>query len=232
MKIERFNSYQQLSEAAAEFVIGRLQADRSTMLCAATGGSPTGMYRSLAVRGPEIDTKKLRVLKLDEWYGLPMDHPGTCETYLNKHLIGPMQIEASNYISFNSEAPDAEDECRRIEEQIQRQGPIDICILGIGLNGHLALNEPAESLQYGVHSAVLAESSKQHPMIAGSGVDITHGLTLGMGDIMASKTIVLLVNGPSKKTIFNRLLEKQISTRLPASLLWLHPDAHCFYSEQ
>jgi len=232
MNVQHYESYQALSESAADFVLKRLEGTHKRMLCAATGGSPTGMYAALAKRKSELDITNLKILKLDEWYQLPMGLDGTCESYLQQHLLQPLSIPASNYISFDSMAADAQLECKRIEEAISTQGPIDVCILGIGMNGHLALNEPANELEPGVHLGQLADSSKSHPMIKESNFRPTHGFTLGIGDILKARTIVLLVNGQKKKTIFTQLMNKKVSTQLPASLLWLHPDAYCFYTDQ
>src|SRR6478752_1551579 len=104
MNVEYFESYQSLSDAAAEFVLQKLSGTHTRMLCAATGGSPTGMYAALANRKKSLSTENLRILKLDEWYQLPMEMDGTCEAYLQKHLLKPLSIPDSNYISFNSMA--------------------------------------------------------------------------------------------------------------------------------
>ena len=96
------------------------------------------------------------------------------------------------------------------------------------MNGHLGLNEPSESLQPLAHVANLSEQSRQHDMLQDTDGDISFGLTLGMADLLNSKTIILLVNGPHKKDIFASLLKADISTSLPASFLSLHPNVHCF----
>jgi len=101
----------------------------------------------------------------------------------------------------------------------------------LGQNGHVAFNEPADSLHPHAHLAELSETSLNHTMINNAGVEIKYGFTLGMADILQSKKIILLVNGTHKQAIMKRLLQKKISTQLPASLLWLHPNVTCFYSE-
>ena len=232
MKIIHCSSYSLLSAEAAAFVVEKLGGPGKKLLCAATGNSPTGMYEQLAKRKDELNIPELHVLKLDEWQGIPMDDPGTCETYLQQHLLGPLKIPHSNYIAFNSLASDPEAECQRIKKELDEKGPIDLCILGIGLNGHLALNEPAGEIEPGIHVAALTKSSQEHSMISHLDSALTHGYTLGLRDILQSTAILLLVNGLKKKTIFNKLMTGRISTQLPASFLWLHPDVTCFYSEE
>ncbi len=140
------------------------------------------MYELLveeAGRQPELFSQ-FTVLKLDEWGGIPMDHPGTCESYLRNYFVGPLQIPEDRYIAFQSDPENPEAECERIQQILDQKGPIDICILGIGMNGHIALNEPAPSLHTNCHVAHLSQKSLQHPMIAGirkTGIrtDIGHG---------------------------------------------------------
>jgi galactosamine-6-phosphate isomerase len=192
--------------------------------------APTGAYRQLVQQKKQLDTAGLRVLKLDEWAGLPMSHAGSCEYYLQKELLQPLAIPNEHYIAFNSEAADAEAECKKVQEYLHVHGPINLCVLGLGLNGHIAFNDPADILQPNIHLAQLSVASLAHPMVQDA-VGLTHGYTLGMADILQARTILLLVNGRHKHGIFQQLLKKEISTQLPASLLWLHAHAYCYYCE-
>jgi galactosamine-6-phosphate isomerase len=231
MHIVQCDSYQELSELSCSLLIDQLKVKPTSLICVASGGSPTGIYAELVKRKEEAPLQEASFIKLDEWYGLPMDHPGTSEYYVQKHVLKPLNISPENYISFNSQPKSAEAECQRVEDYLIKNGPIDLCILGIGMNGHIALNEPAEYLQPNAHVADLSASSLTHPMIKDAETDLKQGLTLGVGDLLKSKKIVLLVNGPHKKEIMDKFLTGMVTTQLPASLLWLHPDVHCFYSK-
>lgn len=234
MRIEICQSYEALSQKAKEIVTSELERHKALTLCAATGGSPTRMYELLveeAGRRPELFAR-FTVLKLDEWGGIPMDHPGTCESYLRTHFVGPLQIPEARYIAFRSDPDDPDAECERIQEILDQRDPIDICVLGIGMNGHIALNEPAPSLRTHCHVARLTQKSLQHPMIAGDAEKPGYGLTLGMADIFRSRLILLLINGAKKREITQAFLEQKISTELPASLLWLHPNVICLIDEE
>uniref|UniRef100_UPI0035937362 6-phosphogluconolactonase n=1 Tax=Pricia sp. TaxID=2268138 RepID=UPI0035937362 len=107
-------------------------------------------------------------------------------------------------------------------------GPIDICILGLGKNGHIGFNEPAKTLTPFCHVAKLSEKSLQHSMANTMKPKPAYGLTLGMADILRSKKIILLLTGSDKQDIIFKLLSKEITTQLPASFLWLHHDVSCF----
>jgi galactosamine-6-phosphate isomerase len=234
MKIEVCQSYETLSMYAKDLVVEQLSQNKSLLLCAATGGSPTRMYELLveASMGDAPLFAQLSIIKLDEWGGLPMSHPGTCESYLQQHLIQPLAIPEDRYISFQNQSGMPEKECERIQQLLAAQGPIDICILGIGLNGHIALNEPATTLHTSCHVATLTDTSLQHPMIADSREQPAYGLTLGMADILQSKKIILLINGSKKAKIAQEFLSMKITTELPASFLWLHPDVTCFIDRE
>lgn len=231
MQLLKFETNEKLNNAGADLMISILQANKQALICAATGSSATGMYKKLIEKKSPLNTADLRFIKLDEWTGLPMDHPGSCELYLQQNLLKPLNISTGNYISFNSMAAIPTAECGRIQNYLNQNGPIDVCVLGLGLNGHIAFNEPDVILQPGVHLSLLSRTSLAHPMVQGAGVDLKYGYTLGLADILRSKTILLVVNGRHKKDILEQLFRKEISTQLPASFLWLHANAHCYYCE-
>jgi galactosamine-6-phosphate isomerase len=234
MKIIKLANYDTLSREAATLIVEELKKNSRALLCAATGNSPTGTYSILKKSfdlEPELFSR-LRVIKLDEWGGLPMDNPSTCEHYLQQHLVGPLQITTDRYISFQSSPKDPNGECRRIQDELKKAGPIDICILGLGMNGHLALNEPDGFLEAETHVAKLSASSLTHPMIGETGMKPSYGLTLGMADIFQSKCILILINGTKKKDITSAFLNGKISTGLPASFLWLHPNVVCLVDRE
>ena len=231
MNITRCNTVAELNELASDMLIADLKENPQSMICAATGNSPTGIYKRLVEKQYSIVVENLVFIKLDEWYGLGADDAGSCEAYMRKHLLQPLEVSAERYIAFDGKTTDPEKEFARINQYLEDRGPIDLCILGLGTNGHLAFNEPADALQPHAHLATLSETSLTHNMISDTGTQIKHGMTLGMADILRSKRILLPVFGQSKREVMQRLMEGKISTQLPASFLWLHPDVHCFYCE-
>ena len=223
-----------MSSMAASLVREEIKKEPNLLLCAATGSSPEGLYRELATtagRGKEL-FKQLRILKLDEWGGIPQNHPVSCEYFLRIKLLDPLNIPIERYISFCSSSEDPEAECNRIRSRLEREGPIDICILGLGANGHLALNEPASQLNAFAHVATLSEESLQHPMIASLEQKPAYGLTLGMEEILSSRLIIMLVSGKEKKRMTEKFLKGSVSTELPASFLWQHPHVECLVDRE
>jgi galactosamine-6-phosphate isomerase len=218
-----------LARRTASAIVDAIRAKPDLLLCLTSGATPTRTYDLVALRGREDPRlfERLRVLKLDEWAGLPMDDPSTCEVHLRQHLIDPLGIPADRYIGFRGDAIALEAECAHIARVLAEQGPIDLCVLGLGLNGHLGLNEPAPELHPGPHVTPLSRASLDHPMVRRARVHVRHGVTLGMGDILRARKVLLLVSGAHKRAAMQRLREPRVSTSFPASLLWLHADATC-----
>lgn len=223
--------HETMSRSAAGQIVDAVRQTPDLLLCLATGQTPVRTYALLAEHhraDPQLFSR-VRILKLDEWYGLPMTAPQTGEVYLQHHVLGPLGIEPARYFGLRSDAEDAVAECARMDAVLAREGPIDLCVLGMGTNGHLGFIEPGTDLSLHTHVATLAPSSRQHTMVAALPDPPTHGLTLGLADVMASAEILLLVSGPAKQDALGRLLKRRIQTQFPASLLWLHPNATCFY---
>jgi galactosamine-6-phosphate isomerase len=234
MEIKILDTYEELSRQAAHSILLQLEEKKNMLLCAATGNTPEMTYALLRQeyeRRPELFSE-IRVLKLDEWGGLPMTDPGSCEQYLRTRLVGPLNVDDSRYISFRSDPADPQEECRRIQGRLSQAGPIDCCVLGLGINGHIGFNEPAAFLQPGCHIAELSPTSLQHTMIAGTSHRPSYGLTLGVADILQAKMILLLVSGPSKKEVARDLMLQRVTPELPATLLWLHPNTICLLDKQ
>jgi galactosamine-6-phosphate isomerase len=186
MRILHAETYEKMSKIGADFICETIRKNPKTVLCLATGATPKGMYHDVVNRchQEQIRTNEIKCIKLDEWYRLPMDHPSTCEYYLQKEFIDPLHLREDQVIGFNSDAIDPFQECLRIENLIQDIS-IDICILGLGSNGHLGLNEPADHLDLDIHVASLKPSSQKHSML--ENVKVKTGMTLGMGAIFSSK---------------------------------------------
>jgi galactosamine-6-phosphate isomerase len=220
------DNYEEMSLYGAGLIFKEIQKKRDLLMCPATGSTPTLTYDLLAKKYPENSQlfSEVRFIKLDEWAEIPVNNPATCEVYLQKHLLKPLKADPLRIISFKNDPEDPENEIKRVSKELAESGNIDLCILGMGLNGHLGFNEPGDHLIAGIHLAELADTLKRHDMIKRLNRDIRYGFTLGMNDIMRSKKILLLVNGSHKKEAFKRFFLSGITTHFPATMLWMHPD--------
>ncbi|EFH7120547.1 hypothetical protein EEK96_20100 [Escherichia coli] len=157
-----------------------------------------------------------------------------------QHIVQPLGLREDQLISFRSEEIN-ETECERVTNLIARKGGLDLCVLGLGKNGHLGLNEPGESLQPACHISQLDAQTQQHEMLKTAGRPVTRGITLGMKDILNAREVLLLVTGEGKQDATERFLTAQdaaerfltakVSTTIPASFLWLHNNFTCVIDE-
>ncbi len=230
MKIQYCSDYDAMSQMSCDSIVSDLRKRQRHFICTATGNSPTGTYKKLAkvFNGHPKLFNELIITKLDEWGGIDSNEPSSCESYIQEKIVQPLAIPQNRYISFKSNPVSPKKECDRIQIEIQKKGPIDICILGLGQNGHIGFNEPSNTLTPNCHVAKLTTDSVNHQMINAQNKKPTYGLTLGMTDILQSKKIILLLTGSKKKEVIKKLLSKQITTNLPASFLWLHNQVECY----
>ena len=226
MKIDNANDYNHMSELAATLIIETIASKPNSLLCLATGETPLKTYHNIYDKYvlSSNSFRDLRILKLDEWCDMSMTNEATCERYLREHVVKPLNIDESRYIGFRGDVSNIENECSKIETYLDANGPIDLTILGLGANGHIGLIEPDGKLLRRAHKSKLTGSTKQHAMLLSSNISPSYGITLGIADIFNSKKIMLLVTGKNKNKIYKQLMSGDISTRLPASLLWLHPN--------
>lgn len=229
--IQVFAGYPEMSQAAARFMYAELGKKTGAVLCAASGNSPRLAYDLLAQHYLAKEEKAaFKLLSLDEWVGLPADHPACGAYQLTNQLIRPLDL--TGYFLFDGQFSDEKKEIARGRSYLEENGPIDLCVLGIGVNGHLGFNEPDSYVRPTIHKIALAETSKSHNMITGSGFTPEYGITLGVGDILQSRKILLLVNGTAKRGIMDRFFTRQVTTQLPASFLWLHRDLTIFGDQE
>ena len=228
MKIKYFDHSDEADNQAAAIITDRARANGGFSLCAATGNSTLGVYKTLQSRNlttPGI-YQDMKMITLDEWVGLSNNDQGSCAHYLQHHLLDPLDLKPDNFIAFNGMAANPEDECVRMRNQLAKLGPFDICILGLGKNGHLGFNEPGVFRDY-CHVARLTQESMTHQMIKGSEKEPELGLTIGMREILASRSIIMMVSGEGKEEAKRAFFSKKITRSCPASMLWGHPRVDC-----
>ena len=214
-----------LDREAAALIWEAAGARPDLLICLASGDTPTGAYALLADAPDRLASA--RFIQLDEWAGLGAHDPASCAAYLERTVRSPLAVPPERWIGIQGDAPDAGAECRRVAATLEEAGPIDLCILGLGRNGHLGLNEPAESFDPFCHVATLATLSRGHPMLAETTTPVRQGLTLGLGDILRARRVLLLVSGAAKREPLGRLADRCVTPALPASFLWLHGDTVC-----
>lgn len=228
MKFLRFNTYEEMSAAAAGIMAEQIKSKPNSVLGLATGSTPVGMYKKLIEmnKAGEIDFSDITTVNLDEYYPIDPANNQSYRYFMNDNLFNHINIDMKRTNVLYGLAEDPDKECERYEELIKDLGGIDIQVLGIGQNGHIAFNEPEENLYLNTHKTALTESTiKANSRFFSEGeIMPTASLTMGMGTIFAAKKIILLINGKSKRAAFEQLLNDRFSTSCPATILKLHPD--------
>lgn len=216
--------YESLSDTAADRFVDEFRQKPESLVGLATGGTPEGLYQRLVARHRADPTlfSQARWIVLDEWGGLEEDDPATCGHYLQTRLFEPLNVGPGRICRWSSQPFNPQEECRRVEKWLADEGPIDLQVLGLGKNGHLGFNEPGRELIAGPHVATLTEESLTHAMLSTARSRPTFGLTLGMGEILRSRQILLLVSGGAKSQQVLRLASGNITSEFPASLLHCH----------
>lgn len=227
MRLQIFDNHETLSRATADILLRTVRENPRSSIIIATGSTPTLAYQLWVqdLLRQDIPTDELMIIKLDEWGGLPMDHPSTCETYIQKHIIQPLSLRPDQVISFTSVAADPAAECDRVYRAISALPSIDCCVLGIGKNGHLGFNEPNTTWSTVPHVAKLSITSLGHAMLQGDSRDVQYGLTLGLDTISIAKSILALASGSEKTAIVEQALRGPVTPQCPASILQTLPQS-------
>ena len=228
MTIDRFDDESALSAALATYVLEQIVVRPSLVLGLPTGRTPLGLYRELRERsrGDRIDWSRVRTFNLDEFAGLQPAHPASYRAYMQAELFDHVSIDPANIGFLDGSAVDRTEECRRYEDAITAAGGIDLQILGIGANGHIGFNEPASGLRAHTHVAELERETREAnaDRFGGQWRNVPEcALSMGMATILNATKIVLIATGAEKAEAVRGMVEGLITTRLPASLLQVHP---------
>ncbi len=226
MEIIIADTYEEMSKQAAEDVTQLMGLRSHPLLCAASGDTPAGLYREVVEK---VNQQKLNIsdwsfVGLDEWVGMNETDEGSCRYNLDEQLFHPLKIEDTKISFFDGRSNDLDKECEEVEEFIRKQGGIDIAILGLGMNGHIGMNEPGTSASLRSHLTALDPvTQKVGQKYFKQEQQLKEGITLGIATLLEAKQIILLVSGAHKAEIVKQLLEGDISEKLPGSLLRNHP---------
>ncbi|MGN1386747.1 MAG: glucosamine-6-phosphate deaminase [Bacillus sp. (in: firmicutes)] len=226
MQIIKTANYEEMSRIAAEKIINLVKNKPNAELGLATGGTPEGLYKLLIQdhRLNGTSYKQVKTVNLDEYIGLKKDDPNSYYTFMTEKLFKHIDILPENTHVPNGMAADIDAEAERYENFIHEIGGVDLQILGIGHNGHIAFNEPGTSFQSKTHVIDLAENTRQANARYFDSIDAvpTKAITMGIQTIMDSKEIILLVSGASKAEALKQLIHGEITEQFPASVLRKH----------
>lgn len=228
MNVVIVENYNKLSIKAAQMVADQIIKKKNTVLGLATGQTPVDMYQELIKKYQkgEIDFSQVVTFNLDEYYGLSPEHPQSYYFFMWNTLFKHINIKKENVHLLNGVTENIDKECKQYEDLIQKNGGIDLQILGIGDNGHLGFNEPAIGLNSKTHLVNLSEETIRANAKYFNDIEEVprQALTMGIGTIMKAKKIILLASGKKKAPIIAKSINGPVSTEVPATVLQLHND--------
>lgn len=226
MRIIRAKDYDELSRRAADIIAAQVIFKPDCVLGLATGSSPVGTYRELRRKYEHgaLDFSRVHTVNLDEYVGLSADHEQSYARFMRENLFDHINIDLAETHVPNGMAP--ENECRLYDALIASLGGIDMQLLGLGPNGHIGFNEPADDFPTGAHKVALTESTiEANKRFFASADEVPRfAYTMGIRDIMQARRVLMVVNGKAKAGTVKAAFAGPVTPRVPASILQLHRD--------
>ena len=235
MEIIITETYEEMSREAADVIAECIKEKPDCVLGLATGSTPIGLYAELVKdnQAGEISFKDVKTFNLDEYRGLDPKHHQSYRYFMQENLFDHVDVVAENTHVPNGFNPDAEAACSEYEESIEEAGGLDLQLLGLGHNGHIGFNEPADHFPLATNCVQLTESTIQANSRLFDSIDEVprEAYTMGIGTIMKAKKILVVANGEGKAEIVKKAFFGPIVPQVPASVLQLHPDVTVIVDE-
>ena len=236
MRVYITKDYDELSQRAARIIADVVKQKPDAVLGLATGSSPVGMYNELIRMHKEqgLDFSKVTTFNLDEYYGLAPDHDQSYYYFMNENLFNHINIDQKNVHVPDGQAKDVDAFCEGYEEAIKKAGGIDIQVLGIGGDGHIAFNEPGSSLGSRTRIKTLTEETiEDNARFFEKKEDVPqYAITMGVGTVMEAKKLLMVANGWKKAQVIAQCIEGPISTGVTASVIQMHPRVAVILDEE
>lgn len=228
MRIIKAKDYEEMSRKAAGVIAAQVIAKPDSVLGLATGGTPVGTYAQLVEwynRG-DLDFADITTVNLDEYRGLPRTNEQSYWYFMHDNLFNHVNIKPERINLPNGENLDAEAACAQYNEILHSVGAIDLQLLGIGSDGHIGFNEPADHFPLETHCVDLEESTIEDNkrFFANKDEVPRQAYTMGIKTIMQAKKVLMVANGKNKAEIIKKAFFGPVTPEVPASILQMHPD--------
>lgn len=242
MRLIILEDYKEMSKWAAAHVVNRINdfqptQDRPFVLGLPTGSTPLGMYAELISlnREKKVSFEHVVTFNMDEYIGIPKDHPQSYYSFMWDNFFSQIDIKKENTNILDGNAPDLMGECQRFEDKIESYGGIHLFIGGVGADGHIAFNEPGSSLssRTRVKQLSLETIMDNSRFFEGDTTKVpTKALTVGVGTVMDSEEVMILINGVKKANALQHAIEGGVNHMWTVSALQLHPNAFIACDEE
>lgn len=228
MRIIRTANYDEMSERAAELIGAQIVIKPTSVLGLATGSSPIGVYEKLVkwYEAGILDFSQITTLNLDEYKGLAPEHDQSYRYFMNTHLFDHVNINKDRTFVPDGLQASSSHACSLYNATVHKYGPVDVQLLGIGVNGHIGFNEPSDHFEKDTFCVALSESTiRANSRFFDSPADVPkEAYTMGIGTIMSAKRVVVVASGGNKAAAVRAAVRGPITPQCPASILQLHPD--------
>ena len=220
---------EEISLQAAQLIAGAIRKNPAVVLGLATGSTMIGVYKNLVTMHQQgsLDFSHMVTFNLDEYLGIPADHPQSFHHFMHEHLFAHVNVNPANiHIPDGTIKGNYEEYCDCYEEEINKAGGIDLQLLGIGRNGHIGFNEPTSSIGSRTRLKVLSrETIDDNSKFFAAGEESPKcAITMGIGTILEARKILLLATGDSKASAIAKSIEGPVTCSVSASALQLHPE--------
>ena len=228
MRIIKTKDYNDMSRKAADIMASVITLNPTCTLGLATGSTPIGLYKNLiaSYESGNLDFSKVHSINLDEYKGLSGDNDQSYRYFMNQNLFDHVNIDKANTNVPNGLEPDSDKACEAYNEIIHAAGGVDIQLLGLGRNGHIGFNEPCDHFPKETHCVDLTPSTiDANKRFFEKEEDVPRqAYTMGIGNIMSSHRILVLVSGKDKASILKQVVQGPVTPQVPGSILQFHPD--------
>ena len=228
MRIIRTKNYDEMSRKAATIISAQVVIKPNCVLGLATGGTPVGTYKNIVewYNNGDLDFSEVTSVNLDEYRGLPIEHPESYWSFMHRNLFDHVNIKPENINLPDGRNMDADAECARYDAVIESVGGVDLQLLGIGHDGHIGFNEPSDAFDLGTHCVQLTdETIDANQRFFNSRDEVPReAYTMGTRTIMNARKVLMVVSGKDKAEIVKKAFFGPVTPQVPASILQMHPD--------
>lgn len=232
MQIQTFQDPEHLATHTAQFIIDLVKNKPTATLILTSGDTPVLTYKKIVALAKPADFEQVTIIGLDEWVGIPATSEGSCRYIVEENLLKPLKISPNQYTFFDSISNDLQAECKRVDKLLFEKGGADLIIVGVGVNGHIGLNEPGTSFDNYCHISELAEITVTvGQKYFTENTTLTQGITIGLKHLLEAKVAILIATGERKAAILKATIDQEPNEALPATVFKLHKNAYVWLDE-
>lgn len=232
MQLQIFQNPEQLATYTANYIIDLVKNKPDATLILTSGDTPVLTYKKIVEFSQSSDFEHVTIVGLDEWVGIPATSEGSCRFIVEENLLKPLGINPNQYTFFDSMTADLESECKRVDELLFSKGGADLIIVGVGVNGHIGLNEPGYIFENYCHVSELADVTIQiGQKYFKENTPLTQGITIGLKHLLEAKVAILIATGERKAEVLKQTIDQEPSVELPSTVFKLHKNSFVWIDE-